>query len=322
MNIISIVGPTAVGKSGIALQLAEKLLQEGLVSGVDVISADSRQVYKGLEIVSGADVPEELPLGIILHGVAMILPTAEWSLSHFHQMANSIIDDAEKNKHAVIVVGGTGLYQTQLLQSEVANQSPPQLEVREKALQMSAEQLQEWLAKFNALELESLNESDRANPRRLIRAIERQIWTQKNPVATTKPSRHRQHFFGLQTTKEGLIQRIQLRVEERLAHGAVEEVTRLAARLEEEGIALSKLPAATACGVREVLAYAQGDIDREQCAELWTRREVSYAKRQVTWWKKHPDVQWFDLQNENWQQEFVVAATTDFTADDSDESLL
>jgi tRNA dimethylallyltransferase len=291
MHIISIVGPTAVGKSALALGLAEKWLAEGKLEGVDLISADSRQVYKGMEILSGADEPPA-NARIQLHGVSIIEPTQEWSLAHFHQLASQVIERAVVNNRAVIVVGGTGLYQTQLLQGEIAGQSPPLPEVRAKAGRMSVTELQAWLDELDAGAVAELNDSDRANPRRLIRAIERTLWQQQNPIIATVPSAHTQEFIGLQTTKEDLANRIRRRVIQRLESGVVNEVTLLEARLDELGTPLASVPAHTACGLREVLAFSRGEIDREQCIEFWTQREVSYARRQDTWWKKYPAVRW------------------------------
>ena len=321
MHIFSIVGPTAVGKSAVALAVGELLLAQGIVTGVDLISADSRQVYQGLEILSGADVPEgstwveadaehDYPYvtlrqhGISLHGVALIQPTQEWSLAHFHQLAHRVIASAQQKNRAVIVVGGTGLYQTQLLQASIAGHAPPDEVVRERAEGMSVVELQEWLGSVDQAVLTALNDSDRANPRRLVRAIERSLWSQTAPEteSATQPVKHAQHFLGLQTSKEDLASRIQQRVIQRLERGVVNEVTLLEARLEEQGAPLARVPARSACGLREVLALASGDIDRPQCIEMWTQRELSYAKRQATWWKKYPQVSWFSIEEPGWQE--------------------
>lgn len=328
MYITSVIGPTGVGKSGAALLLAENLVSSGTFSGVDLISADSRQVYKGLEIISGADVPEQsevvpanneydypylqLSKNVALHGVAIVEPTEEWSLSHFYQLAQQVIGQAEQKNHAVIVVGGTGLYQTQLLQSELIENSPPQPEVRAKAETMSVAELQSWLCEVDAESLEPLNESDRGNPRRLIRAIERALWVP--PVGDTpsnkKQSPHTQRFFGLKTTKEDLESRVHERVIARFEAGAIQEAQLLVSKLEELGTPLSSIPAHTTCGLREVLAYASAEIDSITCIELWTKRELSYAKRQDTWWKKHGDITWFDVGEADWKEKFLAVAVS------------
>jgi len=308
MHIISIVGPTAVGKSAVAFALAEQFLSNGTVTGVDLISADSRQVYKGLEILSGADEPPINP-NIRLHGVSIVQPTEEWSLAHFHQLAHRLIENGENENRVVIVVGGTGLYQSQLLQSEIEGQAPPLTDVREKAEGMSVSELQAWLAELDGKAVANLNQSDISNPRRLVRAIERALWLQKKPSVKNVPSKHTQQFFGLQTTKEDLVERIRQRVKQRLEQGVVSEVALLEARLEELGTPLTSLPAHSACGLREVLAFSRGEIEREQCIDLWTQREVAYAKRQATWWKKYPDVQWFDITDKDWLEKLVAAAS-------------
>lgn len=326
MLITSIIGSTGVGKSGAALLLAENLVSSGKFSGVDLISADSRQVYKGLEIISGADVPDQsevvsanseydypylqLSKNMTLHGVAIVEPTQDWSLSHFYQLTQQVIDRVEQKNHAVIVVGGTGLYQTQLLQSELLENSPPQPEVRAKAETMSVAELQSWLGELDAESLDSLNESDRANPRRLVRAMERALWVHPASVLASDevPTQHTQRFFGLKTTKEDLESRVQSRVVARFDGGAVQEAQSLVSKLEEAGTPLSSIPAHTTCGLREVLAYASGEIDRTTCIELWTKRELSYAKRQNTWWKKHADISWFDVGDPDWKDNFLAQA--------------
>lgn len=351
MQIISIVGSTAVGKSAAALAVAEMLLtdnqSENLFTGVDIISADSRQVYQGLEILSGADQSddwESVASGaafkydyfrlsnqpLFLHGTAIIKPNEDWSLAHFHQLAHEVIAEAIPARHAVIIVGGTGLYQTQLLQPELEQNSPPLPAVREKAEGLSVAELQQWLASLEENALAQLNQSDRANPRRLVRAIEKSIGKQSvqenvglrvhpitnsmqaigNPNSANQlsmESEHTQTFFGLQTNKVELAQRICQRVEQRLEQGAVSEATLLEARLEELGLPVARVPAYSACGLREVLAFARNELDREQCIELWTKREVAYARRQETWWKKYSQVQWFDITVTNWQARLLTA---------------
>lgn len=337
MNIISIVGSTAVGKTGAALTIAKQLLKEKKVSAVDIISADSRQVYQGLSILSGADIPADsrqfdainsstfpyfqlLGHQIYLHGVSIIRPTAEWSLAHFHQLAERVIANASAEKRAVFVVGGTGLYQTQLLHVDSLDFSPPLPQVREKAQEMNVGQLQSWLDELDSTALMILNQSDRANPRRLIRAIERVLSKQsygtdgpKKAPLESGMSSHEQSFYGLYTNKLELEKRIRERVAERLDHGAVAEVEALVAELEELRIPLSKLPAHTTCGLREVQAFINGEVDRPQCLELWSRRELAYAKRQETWWKKYPDVRWFDIDEAGTQIDLLFAVQQHFS---------
>ncbi len=339
MHIISIVGPTAVGKSAVALMVARALLAEKAVAGVDIISADSRQVFKGLEIISGADLPDGCEVvnntalfpyryfgfakeHIWLHGSSIIEPSQAWSLAHFHQLAQQVIASAQQLHHLVIVVGGTGLYQSQLLQPKIGGLFPPLPDIRAKATNLSVSELQQWLKQLNPAKLEVLNESDRANPRRLVRAVERELGqsdtNQEKPAVTT----HSQSFFGLQVNKEVLAQRIQMRVEQRLAAGAVQEALRLEASLEEMSLSILKLPIHSTCGLREVLAYAHGDLDAQQCITLWTQREVSYAKRQATWWKKYSDVKWFNRIETDCSEQLLAAVRASFSRSQEAEILL
>ena len=201
-TIYSVVGPTASGKTEKALALVDELLTNNChpklvsgslsdIEGVNLISVDSRQVYRGLEITTGADVPSEFTPSvdrvfpypffkhqtkpINLHGIGVVDVTSEWSVSHFLDLATQIIDWSIKHNWAVILVGGTGLYHRQLrwlLEGKELVDVPPNKEIREKAEKMSVRQLQDWLKELDEVRFAKMNRSDRNNPRRLVRAIE------------------------------------------------------------------------------------------------------------------------------------------------------
>jgi len=329
-NCISIVGPTACGKTERALEVARQLVKEKQVPGVDIISADSRQVYKGLEILTGADVPEgfeavllrqaqhdsltaqydghasqydgnkpqsDLPHftnsegSIHIFGILMIEPTEEWSLAHFVNFARKILQESWANGRLPILVGGTGLYHKHLFSDDKTPQIPQNEDFRIEAQKKSVEELQQKLNGIDANRLELMNESDRENPRRLIRAIEVAIWQQKHrdssllqtgstgsPVVWSQVNNQVEFVSApLETIKE----RIEERVQKRFTSGAVQEVQNLLKlNLPENS------PVITTLGVLEIKQYLEGSLSDQECQKLWALHEFQYAKRQLTWWKK------------------------------------
>lgn len=318
-TVLSIVGPTAVGKTEFALQLIAYLTKLDRWQGFDVISADSRQVYQGLEILSGADLPPGFefvqisnPNSVIqsyfekdaarLYGVSMILPNQEWSVAHFTNMTQEILEHAQAHHRLPILVGGTGLYHRHLLNTDPILRIPPNQKLRQKLETASVSVLQTALGKIDSPKLESLNQSDRMNPRRLIRALEVSTFLAKQQASHSRrkqPSKLAvidQFKIGLRDDVTSIQDRIRQRVKVRFELGAIDEV-----------IALSQLTdlsrvAKTTTGFAEIQQYLDGSIDMEKCLNLWSQHELQYAKRQLTWWKKEADIFWFDIKTAGWQE--------------------
>ena len=307
---LSVVGPTACGKTKRALEVAYQLIKEKKVVGIDIISADSRQVYKGLEILTGADVPEgfkgsvtlippksDLPYftnvddSIRIHGISMIEPTEEWSLAHFVNFAREIIVWSWSNKRQPILVGGTGLYHKHLFSNDETPQIPQDQKFRKQSQKMSVEELQQKLNKIDVNRLDQLNESDRENPRRLIRAIEVAIWQQKHrgtsllqSGSTESPmvwSQVNNQMEFISAPLEIIEERIKRRVQKRFVSGAIQEVQKLL-----DLHLPTSAPVLTTLGVPEITQYLEGTLSSEACQQLWSLHEFQYAKRQLTWWKK------------------------------------
>ena len=313
---MTIVGPTACGKTERALEVARLLMKEKKVTGVDIVSADSRQVYKGLEILTGADVPEgfeavTLPLAqydsykpqsgllyflnvddsVRIFGISMIAPADEWSLAHFVNYSREVIQKSWSNGRQPILVGGTGLYHKHLFSDDSTPQIPQDLIFRKKAEKLSVENLQQWLAEIDSMRLDQMNESDRENPRRIIRAIEVATWQKKHgdsPHGESKSSESPIIWSQVENQVEFLTapleiikERIEQRVQRRFISGAVEEVQDLL----ELNLPDSS-PVLTTLGVPEIRQYLDGSISADDCKKLWSLHEFQYAKRQLTWWKK------------------------------------
>ncbi len=299
-KLISILGTTATGKTSLALFLAKKTLQEKLAQGVTLISADSRQVYQGLEVLTGADVPpnfkfkktatqdyrfaQDQTLPITLHGILIVKPTEEWSVAQFRNMAISLINQSWQKNWLPIVVGGTSFYHQQLFNNDPDIYIKPNPELRKQLASSSTKNLQQML---NVLDLEKLNQmnlSDVNNPRRLIRAIEvAQVKKDQTSTVKNRPIFYQPHNYysiGLQTDLKTLQDKILLRVRKRMTQGAIEEVKNL--------LLLnlpSSSPAMSALGIEPISQYLQNKISQEQAIKNWTLSEYQYAKRQITWLK-------------------------------------
>lgn len=314
----SLVGATATGKTALALQLAEWLLAESPahqnLDGVILLSADSRQIYQGLEIISGADVPSDFSLAahttaqidpsvqqaagqyflrnqahqkrLEIWGVSVLSPKLSWSVAQFQQLARLVFDRAQRENLAVILVGGTGLYQSLAFKDDWQINVPPDEKLRQKAEQLTAKELQGLLSDLAPERLKSLNQSDLHNPRRLVRQLE---LAQAETTHTAKAESPKVPTLGLTRSQTDLPEAIHQRVLERLKLGAKNELMLL-------DLATAQPMVTSALGVKELKLWTSDQISDEELIELWTKHELQYAKRQLTWWKKQPGVEWLDAQ--------------------------
>lgn len=314
----SLVGATATGKTALALQLAEWLLTESpahqALNGVLLLSADSRQIYQGLEIISGADVPADFSLTthnntqidpsvqqaasqyfthtlankktIELWGVSVLSPKLSWSVAQFQQLARVVMTQAQERHYAVILVGGTGLYQSLAFKSDWQIGVPPDEKLRQKAAQLSVTELQVWLQELAPERIAQLNQSDVQNPRRLVRQLE---LAKAETTHTILAEPLKIPTLGLTRSQTDLPEAIRRRVLERLQLGAKNEFMRL-------DLATAQPMVTSALGVKELKLWSNDQISDEALTELWTKHELQYAKRQLTWWKKQPGVTWLDVQ--------------------------
>ncbi len=303
-KLISILGTTAAGKTDLALFLARQFIKDKLTSGVTLISADSRQVYQGLEILTGADIPADFifkkntakntyrfaqhqTLPITLHGVSIISPEQEWSVAHFRDLTIHLIRHSWAKKFLPIIVGGTSFYHSQLFNNDPDIYIKPKATIRQQIAQLTVEQLQNKLKQLDAQKFNQMNQSDRNNPRRLIRAIE--IGLQKTNLSTraqNRPIFHKPDDYcsiALQLKAAALEKRITHRVKARIKNGAVTEVKNLL-QLDLEATA----PVMTTLGVKPIQKYLHNKITKQQMIHQWIQSEIQYVKQQITWLKKLP----------------------------------
>ncbi|MBU1323049.1 tRNA (adenosine(37)-N6)-dimethylallyltransferase MiaA [Patescibacteria group bacterium] len=263
-KILIICGPTATGKTKLAASLAKKFSGE-------IISADSRQVYQGMDIVTGKDRPK----GVKIHGLDLVKPDEEFSVAHFVKYAHSLINQIR----FPIIVGGTGLYLNALVNPPQTLTIPPDWQLRKKLEKKSIEQLQQQLKKINPLKFAQMNHSDQQNPRRLIRAIEVVKFPQGPafPSKRTDLNQYDTFWLGLTADNTTLAERIEARVKQRVKAGAVKEWQGLKTKYRPN------LPSMSAIGYRQL-----PDVTK------WIQAEQQYARRQLTWFKKNSNIHWFD----------------------------
>lgn len=285
-KILVICGPTATGKTSLALKLAKKFSGE-------IISADSRQVYKYMDIGTGKDRPKNIQI----KGYDLVSPDSEFSISHYIDFANKAIDESFALGKLPILVGGTGFYISGAIDGVDTATTPRNLKLRNKLGKLSVEDLKDRLKEVDFKKYKSMNQSDVNNPRRLVRAIELSGTTQN-----TKPASHKLDslFIGLSLPKEELERRIAKRVEARLKQGFEKEYDFLSRKK-----LLSFAPSAT-LGYKQWILYKDGKISRAQAIDQWKREEIKFAKRQMTWFKKDPRINWFDASDENLAEKIEI----------------
>ncbi|HTC00039.1 MAG TPA: tRNA (adenosine(37)-N6)-dimethylallyltransferase MiaA [Ferruginibacter sp.] len=280
---IVIVGPTAVGKTNIAIQLAQHF-------STDIISADSRQCFKELNIGVAKPSSEELKLVkhyfINSHSIQEEMNTAI-----FEQYALKSINEIFKKNDIAIMVGGTGLYVKTFCHGidEVPKVSP---EIKEKVIADYEWEGLEWLQK----EVEKVDplyyaKGENKNPTRLIRALEVKLSTGKSILDFQMHNRKKRDFdiikIGLDMPREVLYDRINARVNVMMQDGLEEEVKSL-----EQ---YKKLNALQTVGYRELFSYLEDDISLEYAVQMIKQNTRNYAKRQLTWFKADEQVQWCDV---------------------------
>lgn len=275
-KILIICGPTATGKTKLGLSLAKKFNGE-------VVGADSRHVYKGLDVLTGKDISP----GIRIWMTDVVEPREKFSVAHYVTMGRRIVADIWKRKKLPIVVGGTGFYIDALVGNFKNITIPPNQKLRKKLSVLNISALQKKVAYEK---LQSMNESDRQNPRRLIRAIEIALWQKQHAPSTNQWKPFEALWIGLRASMSVIEKRLKKRIASRWAK-AVKEV-----QLPHKDPTL---------GVSAINRYLSGTLSKKEAQEAWFRAERAYVKRQMTWFKKKSGIHWFDISQKGFEDDIL-----------------
>jgi tRNA dimethylallyltransferase len=280
-KLLIIVGPTSSGKSALGVELAKKFNGE-------VISADSRQVYKGLDIATGKITKREMK-GVPHHLLDVAHPKKSFSADDFVKHARKEIEDMSARGKLPIIVGGTGFYIDSLVGRITLPNVPPNPAFRSKNNNLTVVRLLFLLKKLDPVRAKMLSTpSERNNKARLLRALEIATTLGKNPVPATADS-YDMLWIGVNRSNKELQARIVARVKARMRTGMVEE----ARRLKKAGLSYKRM---TELGLeyRSLAKFLQRKINHPELEEEIRTGNWQYTRKQIIYWKRNKDIHWFD----------------------------
>lgn len=300
-NIVCIAGPTASGKTALAVALAKEINGE-------VVSCDSMQVYKGIDIGTAKPTAEEME-GIPHHMLSVAEPDEDFSVSRYCEMAAPIVDDIVARGKVAIIAGGTGLYMDSLIRGN-AFAPFPSTGVREKLeAQADAEGMEAMLRWLESIDPEAAARLHLSDRKRIIRALEVYLETGETITAHNRktqaiPPRYTPLWLGLDfAQRSDLYHRIDLRVGLMLQMGLIEEIRALL----DAGIP-EKTTAMQAIGYKEFIAALEGNCTIEEAADQVRQSSRRYAKRQLTWFRRNPAIHWLIRTPEQKSSEILAQA--------------
>lgn len=287
-KLIILAGPTAVGKTDNSIRLAKA------VNG-EIISADSMQVYKRMDIGSAKIEPDEMQ-GVKHYLIDVLEPTEEFNIVRFQQMAKAAMAEIYAKGKIPILVGGTGFYiQSLLYDIEFKEEEEANIALREELQRFADENGKEALhERLKTVDPESAEVIPAGNVKRVIRALEfyethHEKISAHNAEQAEKESPYNYAFFVLTDDRKLLYERIEKRIDIMLEKGLINEVKALQAEgLNRNYISMQGL------GYKEILAYLEGEISLEEAVYILKRDTRHFAKRQITWFKREKDVKWLD----------------------------
>ncbi len=307
--LIAVVGPTASGKTALGVHLAKQY-------GGEVVSADSMQIYTGLDIATAKPTPEEMQ-GIPHHLIGCVPMERSFSVADYLELAKTTIAEINARGNLPILVGGTGLYVSSLLSNVQLAPTTQDTKLREQLYEIAREQGNAALHRqLEALDPEAAKEIHPNNLVRVVRAIEvckttGKTFTQCKAESHTKPGCYQALQIGITyADREVLYERINQRVEEMVQRGLVEEAQKV---YENQSLRT----AYHAIGYKELIPYFEKTMSLSDCIAKIKQETRRYAKRQLTWFRKNDDIQWIILDSFDKKQEILekcqkIIAKSDF----------
>ena len=297
--LIVLTGPTAVGKTKLSISLAKAV-------GGEIISADSMQIYKYMDIGSAKIKPEEMQ-GVPHYLVDELMPDEEFHIVRFQQMAKAAMEKIYSHGHIPILVGGTGFYIQAVTRdidfTEAIQEDGYRKELEALAKEKGPEYLHQMLREVDP---KSAQEIHANNVKRVIRALE--FYHQnKTPISShneeqkERKSPYNLAYFVLNAPRELLYERIDRRVDEMLADGLVKEVEGLKAMGCHQGMVSMQ-----GLGYKEILAYLDGENPLEEAVRILKRDTRHFAKRQLTWFRREPEVTWVNKDEFGYEDEKIL----------------
>lgn len=294
-NVIIIVGPTAVGKTKISIELAKKL-------NTEIVSADSMQIYKYMNIGTAKPDTKEMD-GIKHYLIDEIDPSQNFSVAQYKEYAEKYLDKIINENKTPIIVGGTGLYINSLIYNIHFSEIICDMEYRQELQKIANEKGNEYLHQMlNKVDSESSQRIHFNDIKRIIRALEVYKCTGKTityhqSVSRLENSKYNFILIGLNMDRELLYERINKRVDIMIEQGLVDEVKELSNKgYTKDMISMQGI------GYKEIIDYFNGNISLEKAIEIIKQESRRYAKRQLTWFRANKDIIWFDVDNENFEK--------------------
>jgi tRNA dimethylallyltransferase len=292
-TLVVVVGPTAVGKTAVAIELARTL-------DTQVISADSRQIFKELTIGTAKPSSEELQQ-VLHHFVNTHSITEDYDAAQYGRDSLAVISQLFQQRDTLILCGGSGLYIKAVIEGFDDIPEVPS-DIRERLMQGYELRGLEWLQReMQTLDPEHFETIDQRNPHRLIRALEVRIGTGSSIGSFRKDSRIVHDFnivkIGLQLPREELYRRIDDRMDKMIEEGLFDEAKGLYQHRHRQAL--------QTVGYQEIFDFMDDKFDREEAVRLLKRNSRRYAKRQLTWFKRDPGVHWFSPTDPEVILEFV-----------------
>lgn len=301
--LIILTGPTAVGKTALSVKLAK------VING-SIISADSMQVYRGMDIGSAKVTKEEMG-GIKHYLIDVLEPDEEFHVVRFQQMAKEAMAEIYQEGKIPILTGGTGFYIQSVLYDIDFTSQQEDIAYRERLEQLAKEQGNEALhAMLQEVDPVSAEKIHANNVKRVIRALEFYEKTgtpisEHNEKEAAKESPYVFCYFVLNDDRQRLYERIELRIDQMLEQGLVDEVR----KLKEKGYH-KEMVSMQGLGYKEILAWLDGEISYEEAVYILKRDTRHFAKRQLTWFRREKDVIWVDKDKFNYDDDSILSFMT------------